>query len=382
MDMWPGTNVLLPDAIPGYVLRERLGSGGFGTVYAARARGVPGSEDGSGERGGEGGGGGGGAAAPEQTHVAVKVMKGVPGRGKGGVHLAAIRELALLQRLQHPNIPPVLGIHQLNNASQDVAIIMPRAARDLRAYLRARRAKDQPPAVQGVAQVKAVILQVAQALAYCHAVGVMHRDVKPDNVLCMGKDGGVDRVFLTDFGIARPFLGCNRPMSPRVTTVWYRAPEVLLGLPYGPAVDVWALGVLLVEVWTGACPFRGDSGVGQLFKLYRALGTPGAAVSTGVYAPVSAGAPHHQAVFPKWPPRDPGHLVPTMDAGGRRLLAGMLRLDARERWSAARVAEDPWLKGGADAEEEEGEEDGKVEEEQEQEDVGEGGGAGTSGART
>ena len=100
----------------------------------------------------------------------------------------------------------------------------------------------------------------------------MHRDVKPSNLL-IGTD---DRtVKLADFGLARSFGTPLKSYTHEVVTLWYRAPEVILGSKvYSTAVDIWSIGCILYEICHRKPLFYGESEVGQLFKIFKVLGTP------------------------------------------------------------------------------------------------------------
>lgn len=108
--------------------------------------------------------------------------------------------------------------------------------------------------------------QLLRGLHYCHVRGVMHRDLKPQNIL-VSKDG---RLKLADFGLARAFVPPIRPFTHEVVTLWYRAPEILLGCKtYALPVDIWAVGTILAEMVTKRPLFPGDSEIDELFKIFR-----------------------------------------------------------------------------------------------------------------
>ena len=95
------------------------------------------------------------------------------------------------------------------------------------------------------AAVAKIVVQLVSAIAHCHARGVMHRDLKPQNLL-VTKDG---RLKIADFGLARAFCPPIRPLTHEVVTLWYRPPEILLGSQtYAPPMDMWAIGTILVEI--------------------------------------------------------------------------------------------------------------------------------------
>lgn len=104
---------------------------------------------------------------------------------------------------------------------------------------------------------KSFFFQILCGIAYCHANLVLHRDLKPCNILVT--ESG--RVKLTDFGLGRTYNVPMPPYSPGVVTLMYRAPEICLGLPtYTPAVDVWSAGCILAEMLTGRILFNGNHG--------------------------------------------------------------------------------------------------------------------------
>jgi serine/threonine protein kinase len=156
-----------------------------------------------------------------------------------------VQERTVLTGLRHPRI---VGVRDLVVDGNDLALVM-----DLLngPDLRGRLDREGPmPAEQAVG----ICADIAEALAAAHEQGIVHRDVKPENVLI----DAVGRGRLTDFGIARLVDGPRRNRATRIVgTPDYLAPEVIEGCPPGPAVDVYALATVLFELMTGWTPFGG-----------------------------------------------------------------------------------------------------------------------------
>lgn len=101
---------------------------------------------------------------------------------------------------------------------------------------------------------------------YCHSRGIMHRDLKPQNLL-VDKKGTLK---LADFGLARAFMIPLRSYTHEVVTLWYRAPEILLGQKtYSPAVDMWSIGCIFAEIVTHRPLWPGDSEIDELYRIFR-----------------------------------------------------------------------------------------------------------------
>ena len=156
-----------------------------------------------------------------------------------------VQERTVLTGLRHPRI---VGVRDLVVDGNDLALVMDLlAGSDLRGRL--EREGPMPPE-----QAVAICADIAEALAAAHEQGIVHRDVKPENVLI----DAVGRGRLTDFGIARLVDGPRRTRATRIVgTPDYLAPEVIEGCPPGPAVDVYALATVLFELTTGWTPFGG-----------------------------------------------------------------------------------------------------------------------------
>ena len=117
-------------------------------------------------------------------------------------------------------------------------------------------------------QAKGYFQQMVNGLSYAHNQGVVHRDLKPENIL-IDQNGNLK---IADFGLARTFTIPIRPYTREVVTMWYRAPELLLGsCEYSTPVDLWSIGCIFAEMVTKKPLFRGDSEIDQIFRIFRFL---------------------------------------------------------------------------------------------------------------
>jgi len=122
--------------------------------------------------------------------------------------------------------------------------------------------------------IKRIIYQLVSGIDYLHRNGMLHRDLKPDNVLVDGNN----HVYIADFGLARPIYQPLREYTNEVMTLYYRPPELIFGeKKYSTAVDVWSLGCLAAEVLTGKILFKGIGELEMLFLIFETFGVPSTA---------------------------------------------------------------------------------------------------------
>ncbi|XP_033730820.1 cyclin-dependent kinase 1-like, partial [Pecten maximus] len=240
----------------------------------------------------------------------------------GGVPSTAIREISLLKELQHPNI---VGLEDVLMQENKLFLVFEFLSMDLKRYM------DSIPSGQFMDKmlVKSYLYQIMQGILFCHQRRVLHRDLKPQNLLIDNK--GI--IKLADFGLARAFGIPVRVYTHEVVTLWYRSPEILLGCQrYSTPVDIWSIGCIFAEMITKRPLFHGDSEIDQLFRIFRTLTTPTEEDWPGV-----TNMPDYKPTFPNWRTNQLASAVKQLDNTGLDILQQMLIYDPAYRISAKRA---------------------------------------------
>jgi cyclin-dependent kinase len=158
-----------------------------------------------------------------------------------GIPSTAIREISLLKELQHPNI---VRLYDVVHTERKLTLVFEFLDQDLKKYL------DVCDSGLGLPILKSFLYQLLTGVAYCHHHRVLHRDLKPPNLL-INREG---QLKLADFGLARAFGIPVRSYTHEVVTLWYRAPDVLMGSrKYSTPVDIWSVGCIFAEMANGRC---------------------------------------------------------------------------------------------------------------------------------
>ncbi|KAH9986852.1 Pkinase-domain-containing protein [Russula vinacea] len=224
-----------------------------------------------------------------------------------GVPSTAIREISLLKELKDDNIVRLLDIV---HADQKLYLVFEFLDVDLKRYMEAGNTQGEPISLE---LCQKFTHQLTSGLLYCHSHRILHRDLKPQNLLIDKRNN----LKLADFGLARAFGIPMRTYTHEVVTLWYRAPEVLLGSRhYSTAIDMWSVGCIFAEMVMRGIPlFPGDSEIDQIFKIFRVLGTPNEESWPGVKQ-----LPDYKPTFPQWSAQNLAEQVPYLDAAGIDLL--------------------------------------------------------------
>mmetsp|Transcript_99464 Transcript_99464/g.281722 ORF Transcript_99464/g.281722 Transcript_99464/m.281722 type:complete len:315 (+) Transcript_99464:109-1053(+) len=286
---------------------DAIGTGVYGTVYQAR-------DTESGEI------------------VAMKCLHLDESELSDGVPAHVIREVALLRDLVHPSIVQLLGVYSTGMSGYQ--LVFEYIETDLHKVLKAHRKAGEPMPMEQVTRYSQELLNGIHA---CHTHLILHRDLKPQNIL-IGGDG----LKICDFGLARIFSLPLKPYTHDVITLWYRAPEIMLGAQqYGPEVDLWSAGCIIAEIATCYPVFPGDSEIGTIFKQLKLLGHP-----TEETWPGFSQLEHWKRTFPRW---QPTNLKPILDMRpeigevGIDLLGKLLSLNPQGRLTSRRAKSHPFF---------------------------------------
>jgi len=236
----------------------------------------------------------------------------------------------LLKELKDDNIVKLL---EIVHADQKLYLVFEFLDMDLKRFMDKGNACGKPisPDI-----VKKFTHQLTSGLLYCHSHRILHRDLKPQNLL-IDKNCNLK---LADFGLARAFGIPLRTYTHEVITLWYRAPEILLGSRhYSTAIDMWSVGCIMAEmVMRGAPLFPGDSEIDQIFRIFRLLGTPNEEVWPGI-----SQLPDYKPTFPQWSAQSLAQHIASLDPAGLDLLHSTLTYNTAKRISAKRAMHHPWF---------------------------------------
>ncbi|KAH7557829.1 hypothetical protein JRO89_XS11G0226300 [Xanthoceras sorbifolium] len=183
-------------------------------------------------------------------------------------------------------------------------------------------------------EVRHWCFQVLQGLCYMHEKGYFHRDLKPENLLVFK-----DLIKIGDMGSARE-INSSQPCTDYVTTRWYRAPEVMLGLEnYSFKVDMWAVGAIMAELFMFKPLFPGTNVPDQMFKICNVLGSP--TTDSWLEGLVLAHSLNYQ--FPQFPGVNLSLLMPSASENAISLIKSLCSWDPRKRPSASEALRHPFF---------------------------------------
>ncbi|KAH9759795.1 cyclin-dependent kinase B2-2 [Citrus sinensis] len=272
---------------------EKVGEGTYGKVYRAREK---------------------------ATGKIVALKKTRLHEDDEGVPPTTLREVSILRMLSRdPHVVRLMDVKQGQNKEGRTVLylVFEYMDTDLKKYIRSFRQTGE--------NIPSLMYQLCKGVAFCHGHGILHRDLKPHNLLM---DRKTMTLKIADLGLARAFTLPIKKYTHEILTLWYRAPEVLLGSThYSTAVDMWSVACIFAELVTKTALFPGDSELQQLLHIFRLLGTPNEKVWPGVSSLMNCLAT----------------AVPNLDKDGLDLLEQMLQYDPSKRISAKKAMEHPYF---------------------------------------
>ncbi|XP_045931677.1 cyclin-dependent kinase 18 [Micropterus dolomieu] len=240
---------------------------------------------------------------------------------------SSVHPVSLLKNLKHANI---VTLHDIIHTDRCLTLVFEYLDSDLKQYL------DNCGNLMSMHNVKIFMFQLLRGLSYCHKRKILHRDLKPQNLLINDKG----ELKLADFGLARAKSVPTKTYSNEVVTLWYRPPDVLLGsTEYSTPIDMWGVGCILYEMATGRPMFPGATVKEELHLVFRLMGTP----SEETWSGISSNEEFRSYLFPQYRPQALINHVPRLDTEGIDLLSALLLYDTRSRISAEAALRHPYF---------------------------------------
>lgn len=293
-----------------YIRIELLGQGTYGKVYKART-------------------------AASGNFVALK--KTILTTEDEGVPPTTLREVSILRSLKSPYVVRLIEVlHTEGRGGQPILyLVFEYLDHDLKKFMHFKYGKGKPMPPD---QAKHFCYQILLGLKHCHTHAILHRDLKPQNLLI---DEATETIKLGDFGLGRVFTLPVSRYTHEVVTLWYRAPEILLGTRYySTGVDIWSVGCIFAEMVLGRPLFSGESELEQLLAIFRVMGTP----TAQTWPKVSELRDWHE--FPQWRPQNLAESSPGLTKLGEQgmdLLEQMIQLAPDKRISAVDALNSPYF---------------------------------------
>ncbi|XP_029690283.1 cyclin-dependent kinase 16 [Takifugu rubripes] len=273
-----------------YIKLDKLGEGTYATVYKGRSK-------------------------LTDNLVALKEIRL---EHEEGAPCTAIREVSLLKDLKHANI---VTLHDIIHTQKSLTLVFEYLDKDLKQYL------DDCGNLINVHNVKLFLFQLLRGLSYCHRRKVLHRDLKPQNLLINERG----ELKLADFGLARAKSIPTKTYSNEVVTLWYRPPDILLGsTDYSTHIDMWGVGCIFYEMVTGRPLFPGSTVEEELHFIFKLLGTP----TEHTWPGISSNEEFVAYNYPQYRADKLSNHTPRLSSEGVDLLSKFLQFEGKKRVSA------------------------------------------------
>jgi len=274
-----------------YTKLDKLGEGTYATVFRGRSR----------------------------LTDSVVALKEIRLEHEEGAPCTAIREVSLLKDLKHANI---VTLHDIIHTPKSLTLVFEYLEKDLKSYM------DECGGIISLNNVKLFLFQLLRGLDYCHKRKVLHRDLKPQNLLINEKG----ELKLADFGLARAKSVPTKTYSNEVVTLWYRPPDVLLGsTEYNASIDMWGVGCIFFEMVAGRPMFPGSTAEIQLTLIFKMLGTP----TERTWPHIMRNPEFVSANYPNYRGEKMHNHVPRIEVDGLDLLQRFICFAPEQRVTAA-----------------------------------------------
>ncbi|KAI9673398.1 MAG: hypothetical protein M1817_002860 [Caeruleum heppii] len=263
--------------------------------------------------------------------VALKKLK--MDNASDGFPVTGLREIQTLMESRHPNIVNLREV-VIGDTPDDIFLVMDFLEHDLKTL----QEDMQEPFL--ASEIKTLLLQLVSATEHLHSHWILHRDLKTSNLL-MNNRG---QMKVADFGMARYFGDPPPKMTQLVVTLWYRAPELLLGAEkYGKEVDMWSIGCIFGELLTKEPLLQGKNEVDQLSKIFELCGIP-----TEEDWPGFKRLPNARSLRLPRTQQNVGAVIrakfPFLTAAGTSLLTSLLSLNPARRPTATQMLAHPYFR--------------------------------------
>ena len=286
-----------------YIRTSKLGEGTYGVVYRAK----------------------------DQKGQEIYALKKIRLQAEEeGIPSTAIREISLLKELNHINI---VKLYEVLHSPKKLTLVFEYVEQDLKKVIDSSNGKGLDMKL-----VKSFLYQLLKGVDYIHKNKVLHRDLKPQNLL-INKDNIVK---IGDFGLARGYGIPVKNYTHEVVTLWYRPPDVLLGnKTYGTTVDMWSIGCIFAEMVSGKPLFTGSSESDQLKKIFSIKGTPNENYASSLRELSEWGVGDNN--FENCEEKNFKELFPNLDSEWIDLLQKFLQLEPEKRISAEEALKHPFF---------------------------------------
>ena len=221
-----------------YIRKEVLGKGTYGEVVRAQHE-------------------------KTQESVAIKIIK--MDIDREGIPATALRELTLLRNYEHSNL---VRMRHMDLGEKKIMIALDYIKYDLKKYWDEKFKNVKPD----LKTIKNIMYQILKGMDHLHGKKVLHRDLKPQNILITEN---TMQVKIADFGLSRWYTIPIKNYTKEVLTLWYRSPELILGGDsYSVGIDMWSIGCIFGELLLNKPLFRGNCEIDQLFEIFQIMGSP------------------------------------------------------------------------------------------------------------